>query len=85
LFALIFLLPEGHPAAYRFPLWVGALLLIPGIWAAASTTQERPKPRLRQAGTRSLLQFASRLTDRTCLAVDCRFHGACPHEFLVWP
>jgi MFS family permease len=59
LFAMAFALPENAPAAYRFPLWVGALLLIPGIWAASSTTQEPPKPRIRQSGGLSLASLRS--------------------------
>ncbi len=59
LFAMAFALPENAPAAYRFPLWVGALLLIPGIWAAGSTTQEPPKPRVRQSAGFSLTGLRS--------------------------
>ncbi len=54
LFSAVFALPVDAPAAYRFPLWIGALLLIPGIWTASRTTQVRPKPRARQARALSL-------------------------------
>ena len=57
LFARILGVDAAAAAPYRVPLMVAALLLLPGIWAAMRTTQNRPPVR-----PRSRVKLLQRLT-----------------------
>jgi MFS family permease len=75
-FARILNLPLDHPAPYRYPLWIVAALLVPGLAALGSMSEFTGSAQPRYKGKRGQIPLASIAILSSCVLLQAIGQGA---------